>query len=193
MGDYIPHKHQAHSTPHEGPTRHAYFGSKHPGRTRQPRGITAQKGRAIPNDTIVYLLKLAPREVYIDDLMDGRLYMNAAGYYQGLPGEQGDLIEASIVPGVRLYGNYRLPIYCMYTVRENDTVNNCVHIPMRMILEFGCADGLIGIVRYDSFARLASSHIADGGSIYAHGAISHGTPRTKADRRDVPRHDLRLS
>lgn len=67
----------------------------------------------------------------------------------------------------------------MYTVRENDTVNNCVHIPMRMIREFGCADGWIGIVRYDSFARLANSHIADGGSIYAHGAISYGTPGPK--------------
>lgn len=78
----------------------------------------------------------------------------------------------------------------MYTVRENDTVNNCVHIPMRMIREFGCADGWIGIVRYDSFARLADSHIADGGSIYAHGAISYGVPRSKADRRDVPRHDM---
>lgn len=64
----------------------------------------------------------------------------------------------------------------MYTVRENDTVNNCVHIPMRMIREFGCADGWIGIVRYDSFARLADSHIADGGNIYAHGAIYYGTP-----------------
>ncbi len=45
-----------------------------------------------------------------------------------------------------------------------------------MIREFGCADGWIGIVRYGSFALLADSHIADGGSIYAHGSISHGTP-----------------
>lgn len=44
----------------------------------------------MPKDGIVYLLKFAPQEAYIDDLMDGRLYMNAAGYYHGLPGEQGD-------------------------------------------------------------------------------------------------------
>lgn len=67
----------------------------------------------------------------------------------------------------------------MYTVRENDTVNSCAHIPMRMIREFGCVDGWIGIVRYDSFARLADSYITDGGSIYAHGTISYGAPGPK--------------
>lgn len=133
----------------------------------------------MPNNDIAYLLKFAPKEAYIDNLVNGRFYMNAAGHYHGPPGEQGDPLEASIVPEVCLYGNHCPPIYCMYTVRENDTVNNCVHIPMRMIREFGCADGWIGIVRYDSFARLADSHIADGGSIYAHGAISYGVPGPK--------------
>lgn len=50
-------------------------------------------------DSIAYLLKFAPREAYINDLMKGRLYMNAAGYYHGLPGEQGDPLEASMAPG----------------------------------------------------------------------------------------------
>ena len=130
-------------------------------------------------DNIAYLPKFAPREAYIDDLINGHLYMNAAGYNHGLPGEQGDPFEASMAPGARLYRYTCLPIYCMYTVRENDIVDNAVKIPIRMIQEFGCADGCIGIVRYDSFARLANSHIADGGIIYAHGAISYGTPGPK--------------
>lgn len=46
-----------------------------------------------------------------------------------------------MAPGVCLYGYTYLPIYCMYTVRENDIVDNPVKIPMRMIQEFGCADG----------------------------------------------------
>lgn len=71
---------------------------------------------------------------------------------------------------------------CMYTVRENDIVDNAVKIPMRMIQEFGCADGWIGIVQYDSFARLADRHIADDGSIYAHGPISYGVPGPKLIR-----------
>lgn len=70
----------------------------------------------------------------------------------------------------------------MYTVRENDIVDNTVKIPMRMIQEFGCADGWIGIVRYDSFACLADRHIEDDGSIYAHGPISYGVPGPKLIR-----------
>lgn len=53
----------------------------------------------MPNDDIVYLLKFASKEAYINDLMDGCLYMNAAGYYHGLPGEQGR--SARSVSGVR--------------------------------------------------------------------------------------------
>lgn len=133
-------------------------------------------------DDIEYLLKFAPREAYVDDLINGRLYMNAAGYYHGLPGEQGDPLEASIAPGVCLYRYTSLPIYCMYTVRENDIVDNAVKIPMRMIQEFGCADGRIGIVQYDGFACLADRHTADDGSIYAHGPISYGVPGPKLIR-----------
>ena len=136
----------------------------------------------MPTNDIVYLLKFAPREAYINDLINGRLYMNAAGYYHGLPGEQGDPLEASMAPGVCLYGYTCLPIYCMYTVRENDIVGNAVKIPMRMIQEFGCTDGWIGIVQYDSFARLADRHTADDGSIYAHGPISYGVPGPKLIR-----------
>lgn len=133
----------------------------------------------MPNNDIVYLLKFAPKEAFIEDLLNGRLYMNAAGYYHSLPGEQGDPLEASMAPGVCLYGYTCLPIYCMYTVRENDIVDNAVKIPIRMIQEFGCADGWISIVQHDSFARLADRHIADGGSIYAHGPISYGVPGPK--------------
>lgn len=48
------------------------------------------------NDDVINLLKFAPKETYIDDLMDGRLYMNAVGYYLGLPGEQGDPLETPL-------------------------------------------------------------------------------------------------
>lgn len=71
---------------------------------------------------------------------------------------------------------------CMYTVRKNDIVDNTVKIPMRMIQEFGCADGLIGIVQYDSLTRLADRHTTDNGNIYAHGPISYGVPGPKPIR-----------
>lgn len=133
-------------------------------------------------DNIAYLPKFAPKEAYIDDLLNGRLYMNAVGYYHGLPGEQGDPLEASMAPGACLYGHTCLPIYCMYTVCENDIVDNTVEIPMCIIQEFGCADGWIGIVQYDSFARLTDRHTADDGRIYAHGSISYGVPGPKLIR-----------
>lgn len=136
----------------------------------------------MPGGTIAYLLKFAPKEAYIDDLLKGHLYMNAAEYYNGLPGEQGDPLEASMVLPACIYGNYRLPIYCMYTVRENNIVDNTVKIPIRMIREFGCADGWIGIVQYDSFVRLADRYATDDGSIYAHGPISYGVPGPKLIR-----------
>lgn len=37
-------------------------------------------------------------------------------------------------------------------------------------------------LQYGSFARLADRHIADGGSIYAHGPISYGVPGPKLIR-----------
>lgn len=63
----------------------------------------------MPNNDIAYLLKFAPKEAYIDDPINGRLFMNAASYHHGLSGEQGDPLEASMVPQACIYGNYRLP------------------------------------------------------------------------------------
>lgn len=54
----------------------------------------------MPNDGIVYQLKFVSKEAYIDDLRDRRLYMNAAGYYHGLPSEQGDPLEVSLTYGM---------------------------------------------------------------------------------------------
>lgn len=54
--------------------------------------------------------------------MDGHLYMNAAGYYHGLPSEQGDPSGAPLAYGMDIYANWLLPIYCMFMSRENDIV-----------------------------------------------------------------------
>lgn len=90
--------------------------------------------------------------------------------------------QRSTAPGACLYRYTCLPIYCMYTARENDIVGNSVKIPMRMIREFACTDGWIGIVQYGNFARLADRHISDGGSIYAHSPIFYGIPGPKLIR-----------
>lgn len=131
---------------------------------------------------IRWLLKFAPWEACIDDLMSGRLYMNAAGYYHGMPGEQGDPLEASIAPGVRAYSYTQLPIYCMYTICEGEVVDGTVMIPGRMVSEFGCANGWIGVVRYDCFARLVDDYVEGDKGIFDHGSVSYGTPGIKLTR-----------
>lgn len=128
----------------------------------------------MPNDDIAYLLKFAPKEAYIDDLMDGRLYMNAAGYYHGLPGEQGDPLEASLAYGMGVYANWLLPIYCMFMVRESDIVDNAVVISRRMIDEFRCADGWICIVRHDCLERLLDRTVDSGKDISLHSPVFYG-------------------
>lgn len=103
--------------------------------------------------------EVRPQEAHIDDLMNGCLYMNAAGYYHGPPGEKGDPLEASLTYGMGIYANRLLPIYCMFTVRESDIVDKTVVIARRIIDEFRHVDGWIGIVRYDCFVRLLNRKI----------------------------------
>ena len=67
--------------------------------------------------------------------MDRRLHI-----YHGLLSEQGDSLGGSLVYGMDIHANWLLPIYCMFTVRESDIVNNTVVITRRMIDEFRCAD-----------------------------------------------------
>lgn len=50
-------------------------------------------------DNIAYLPKFAPKEAYIDDLINGRLYMNATGYCHGLSGEQAIRSRRPWLPG----------------------------------------------------------------------------------------------
>ena len=51
-----------------------------------------------------------------------------------------------------IYANWLLSIRCTFTVRESDIVDNAVVIIRRMNDEFRCADGWIGIVRYDALS-----------------------------------------
>ena len=57
-----------------------------PGPTRRLRTHPLTRRLTMPNGDIACLLKFAPKEAYIDGLMDGRLKMNAADYCHGLLG-----------------------------------------------------------------------------------------------------------
>ena len=60
--------------------------------------------------------------------MDGHLYMNATGYYHGLPSEQGKPLEVSLSFGMGIYANWLLPIYCMFAVQESNIVDSTAMI-----------------------------------------------------------------
>lgn len=128
------------------------------------------------NDDIAHLLKFAPKEAHIDNLLNGRLYMNAAGRNHDLPHKQGDPLEASLAYGMGIYAHWLLPIYCMFTVRESDIVDNAVVITRRMIDEFRCADGWIGIVRYGCFEGLLKRKINSEIGISLHSPVFYGAP-----------------
>lgn len=164
-----------HPIRHAGLRSRPYLDSQHPGAydaawrtSRNERTRHANRRHHLPTEV------RSPRGVHRRP--DGRLYMNAADYYHGLPGEQGDPLEASLAYGVGVYAHWPLPIYCMFTVRESDIVDNAVVITKRMVEEFRCSDGWIGIVRYDRFERLLNWDIDSGDDISLHGSVLYGAP-----------------
>ena len=56
--------------------------------------------------------------------MDGRLYMNAAGYNNEPPDEQGDSTEAPLAYGTGIYASWLLLFFRMLTARESDIVDS---------------------------------------------------------------------
>ena len=84
-----------------------------------------------------------------------------------------------------IYANWLLPTYCMFTVRERDIVVSTVVITGRMIEEFRCADGRIGIVWYDRFKRLLNRKVDSGNDISPHRPFFTG-PCSKRDKRGIP-------
>lgn len=81
---------------HEGSVS-PYFDSKHPGHTKRSEPSSPKREHTMPNDDIPYLLKFAPKEARIENPMDGRLYINAAGRHHNLPNEQGRSIGSVFI------------------------------------------------------------------------------------------------
>ena len=104
------------------------------------------------------------------------IILRASSCYHDPPHTQGDPLEASLAYGMGIYANCLLPTYCMFTVRERDIVDNTVVITRRMIDEFRCTDGWVGIVRYACFERLINRAIDSGNDISLHDTVFYGAP-----------------
>lgn len=83
-------------------------------------------------------------------------------------------MEASLAYGIGIYANWLMPIYCVFMVREGDIVYNTLVITRRTIGEFRCADGWIGIVRYDRLEQLFNLKFDYGNDISLHGPVFYG-------------------
>lgn len=128
---------------------------------------------------IEYLIKFVSKEKYAVDLLNGNLFMHCARYYHMLeekygPG-QGDLREASIIPGIAMYKNINLPVFCLYTVESEDILDEEVAIDKRIIQDFGCENGFLVLIEYKRFVE-EIKHCRTNGYQLDAGPVVYGTP-----------------
>ena len=105
---------------------------------------------------IKYLAKLVSKKQHAEDILNGKLYMNAAAYYHKLEKGQGDEIEGVISHNIMMFKNLDRPIFCMYCLEDDDIKDNSTLIDEKMILDFKCGNGYIVLIEYESFKNKIS-------------------------------------
>ena len=102
------------------------------GRIGRPGTSPLMRRRTMPKDDITCLINFAPKESNRDDLRNGHLYMNAAGFSHGPYGERSDPLQVSVAYGM---DTYDMPIYSMHAIRGSDIVNDIVLAPGVSIID----------------------------------------------------------
>ena len=119
-----------------------------------------------------YLVKFVKEEAWADDLLNGCLFMNAAGFYASKEKGQGDDREGAIA-NTGVFRNIDRPIYCMYSVYLSDVIDDGFDVPMQVIEDFGCSDGFAVVLRFDEFDKALRTLETDGYGLKA-GLVSYG-------------------
>lgn len=102
----------------------------------------------MPKDDITCLINFAPKESNRDDLRNGHLYMNAAGFSHGPYGERSDPLQASVAYGM---DTYDMPIYSMHAIRDaclggrNYESLSCSILNFNYTVPFGADDYRLGL------------------------------------------------
>jgi len=116
---------------------------------------------------IKFLIKFIPEETYVDSLIDnGELFMRPLGYYAELEKQsndktRGDRREELLLDCIRVCANY--PIYCMYSVFNDDVIPEGILINKRAIQEFfPDGTGHFAIINYEDFISNLNSEYFDG-------------------------------
>ncbi len=114
------------------------------------------------NREIRYLIKFVSKLQYAEDLINGKLYMRPASYYHHLELGQGDIREAALSGELAIYKNSTIPIYCLYSVLQEEIINGAICVSKRVIHDFGCEHGYAVILDYQKFEPLLS-HVKTNG------------------------------
>ena len=132
------------------------------------------------DSTIKYLIKFVSKRKYAESLLDGHLFMHTAKYYHELenkygPG-QGDLREGNVIPGIAIYKDTDLPLFCLYAVTT--VQNGLIKVNQDIIRDFKSESGFAVVIDYDGFVKYLPQ-IETGGYAVLAGLISYGVPTEK--------------
>ena len=118
------------------------------------------------NNRIKYLVKFVTEESHANDLLDGKLFMRPSRYFRSLESKnldhrRGDQTEGAIFADARgtavnylgIFQNDDLPIFCTYTVYENDIADNRIAISKKVVEEFNCEQGFAVLIDYLGFKQ----------------------------------------
>ncbi|MDD3645658.1 MAG: hypothetical protein PHR19_09050 [Bacteroidales bacterium] len=137
-------------------------------------------------NSIEFLVKFIPEEKYLDNLINhGELFLRPLGYYSRLEKEssdniRGDIREGSLFNCIRIGSNR--PIYCMYSVFENDIIPGGILINKRAIENFLLeGKGFFALINYKDFISQLKLSYFDGyeviGDIVRYGEIDLETQK----------------
>ncbi|MFI3172020.1 MAG: hypothetical protein R3Y58_06615 [Eubacteriales bacterium] len=125
-----------------------------------------------------YLIKTISEECYIDKLVnDGEMFMRPLGYFNALERygknkEQGDEAEATAFGIIRCCQDN--PVYCMYTVFEDQVKDGYILIRKDYSDKFiKSGDGYFAVIDYECFQKNLNENCFDGYSFY-YGTVSYG-------------------
>lgn len=135
---------------------------------------------------IKYLLKFVNEEAHAEDLINGKLFMHPSWYFRNLEighsdHSRGDQTEGSIFADVNgteviyygIFQNDDLPIFCTYTVYENDIGNGRIAVSKKVIEEFNCKQGFAVLIDYCGFKQDLEKIKAEQGIDYVEHTISY--------------------
>ena len=107
----------------------------------------------------IFLIKYVPEYEHAVFLRDGFLFMRPALKYEDMEGKQGDTegivakIKTSRNEEMMLIKGHGYPIYCMYTVFDQDISEGYIHVNREAIKDFKCENGYGVIIPYDQFIQ----------------------------------------